>query len=258
MRDNGLAYARASFEEQYGNLQRRFQSVANSSAGGALRRIWAPFDSPSFGQLNGTLDSRIEVTFGYNPLELARYSAYLNAAAQNPRLLDSLAVTDKLDTATGRFYPNASALPRITAPPVVVTVGSSAEAAARLRLLDPAREAVVEGRSTAPGGPVQARILSYSGSEYGIAYQASEPALIRIAVPYYPGWRAQVDGHALPVFPVDLALSGVTVPAGSHELLFRYESTWFRTGAFISAVSWIGVALWFAWPFLGFAPDRNH
>ena len=53
-----------------------------------------------------------------------------------------------------------------------------------------------------------------------------------------------------PVFPVDLALSGVTVPAGSHDLLFRYESTWFRTGALISAVSWLGVALWFAWPFL--------
>jgi hypothetical protein len=250
MSDNHLAYARASFEELYGNLQQRFRFVADSTANGGLRRLWAPFDSPGFGQLNAMLDSRIEVTFGYNPLELARYSAYLDAAAQNPRLLDSLAVTAKLNMTTGRFDPNPSALARVTAPLSVVTVGSSAEAAAKLRSLDPAREAVVEGRSIVPGGPVQTRILSYLGSQYAIAYQASGPALIRIAVPYYPGWRAQVDGHSLPVFPVDLALSGVTVPAGSHELLFRYESTWFRTGALISAVSWIGVALWFAWPFL--------
>jgi hypothetical protein len=250
MRDNGLAYARASFEEEYGNFQQRFRFMAESTAGGGLRRIWAALDSPGFGQLNGMLDSRIEVTFGYNPLELARYSAYLDAAGQNPRLLDSLAVTAKLDMTTGRFYPNPSALPRVTAPPTVVTVGSSAEAAARLRSLDPAREAVIEGRPIVPGGPVQVRILSYTGDIYRIAYQAAGPALIRIAVPYYPGWRAEVDGRTLPVFPVDLALSGVTVPAGSHDLLFRYESTWFRAGALISAVSWLGVALWFTWPFL--------
>ena len=103
----------------------------------------------------------------------------------------------------------------------------------------------------APGGSVQARILAYTGGEYRVAYQAARPALLRIAVPYFPGWRAEVEGRSVPVLPVDLALSGVVVPAGSHELLFRYQSTWFRTGALISAISWLGVALWFAWPLVG-------
>ena len=44
--------------------------------------------------------------------------------------------------------------------------------------------------------------------------------------------------------PVDLALMGVVAPAGSHELVLRYHSTWFRTGALISLLSWLGVLVW--------------
>jgi hypothetical protein len=257
MSDNNLAYARASFGELYGNNQERFQSAVSFTSSDGLRRIWAPFDSAGFGPLNSMLDSRTEVTYGYNPLELARYAAYLDASRQNPRLLDSLGVTAKLDAAKGRFYPNPSALSRVTGPAGVMTVGSNSEAAARLRALDPAREAIVEGRSVVQGGPVEARIVSYTGSEYRIRFRAAGPALLRIAVPYFPGWRAEVEGTSVAVFPVDLALSGVIVPAGSHELVFRYQSTWFRTGALISAISWTGLALWFAWPLLATVSVRH-
>ncbi|MGP8245443.1 MAG: YfhO family protein [Bryobacteraceae bacterium] len=248
MGNNALAYARISFPERYGDSEDRFRSAAESTASGPLRRIWAPFDSPSFGPLNGMLDSRIEVTYGYNPFELARYSTYIEAAKNNPRLLDSLAVTAKVNVTNGRLEANPTAMPRVSAPPALLVVHSRAEAAAKLASLDPVSEAVVEGPAIAPTGAAQAEIRSYTGNEYRIAYRAAGPALLRIAVPYFPGWRAEVDGRALPVFPVDLALSGVAVPPGSHELVFRYESNWFRTGALISVVSWIGAAVWFAWP----------
>ena len=88
-----------------------------------------------------------------------------------------------------------------------------------------------------------ATIRDYTESEYRIDYQAAKSALLRIAVAYFPGWRALADGRALAVLPVDLALSGVVLPAGSHQLVFRYESTWFRIGASISLIFWIGAAL---------------
>jgi len=128
-----------------------------------------------------------------------------------------------------------------------LTAHSQAEAAAQLPALDPATEAVVEGPALPQSGAMRVEIRSYTGSEYRVAYQATGPAFLRIAVPYFPGWRAEVDGRALPVYPVDLALSGVAVPAGSHDLVFRYRSNWFRTGAIISLVSWTGVVLWFVW-----------
>lgn len=255
MGNNSLAYGRASFAERYGDLQERFRSVAASTDRDPLRRIWAPFDSQGFGPLNGMLDSRIEVTYGYNPLGLARYSAYMEAAKSNPRLLDSLGVTAKLNMTTGRFDPNPTAMPRVSAPGTVFVARSRGEATGKLASLDPGREAVIESPAIAQGGAAQAAIRSYSGSEYRIAYQAEGPALLRIAVPYFPGWRAEVDRSALPVFPVDLALSGVAVPAGSHELVFRYESTWFRTGAVISAILWMGVVIWFVWPWIA---RRRH
>jgi hypothetical protein len=241
--NNHLAYARASFEDMYGSLADRFQSVTSSTANGGLRRLWAPSDSQSFGPLNSMLDQRLEVTYGYNPLELARYSKYLNIAEKNPRLLDTLAVTAKLNSSTGLFDPNATALPRVSAPRAAIVVHSREEAAAQLASLDPAPNAIVEG-SPVPTGSAVARISGHTESEYRIDYQAAGAALLRIAVPYFPGWLASVDGRALPVIPVDLALSGVVVPAGTHRLILRYESTWFRTGAIISAIFWIAIAAW--------------
>jgi len=243
MGNNHLAYARQSFEDRYLSLANRFQSAAATTNNDALRRVWAPFDSPVFGPLNSMLDQRIEVTWGYNPFALARYTVYLGSAANNPRLLNGLAVTAMLNTSTGRFDPNPLALPRVSAPRAIIVAHSRAESAAGLASLDPATNAIVEGPAV-PTGPVETTIRGYTEDEYRIDYRAPGAALLRIAVPYFPGWRALVDGRALLVFPVDLALSGVVVPAGTHQLVFRYQSTWFRTGAVISAIFWIAVGLW--------------
>jgi Bacterial membrane protein YfhO len=257
MANNGLAYERASFDERYGLPEDRFRAAAANAIANPLSRIWAPFDSASFGPLNSMLDSQIEVSYGYNPLELSRYSLYMEAANSNPRLLDSLAVTAKLNAASGSFDLNPAALPRVYAPAVVSTVSSSVEAAARLSSLDPAKQAIVESVSNVPTATVQAQIRSYSGSEYRISYQASGSALLRIASPYFPGWKAEVDGRELPVIPVDLALSGVVVPAGSRDLVFRYEPTWFRSGLWLSAASWLATAVWFGWLFVAARRRRN-
>lgn len=243
MDHNALAYTRSSFQDQYGVAEERFRTVAGPATRDPLHRLYAPFDSPSFGPLNGALDNRIEVTYGYNPLALVRYSKYLEAAQGNARLLDSLAVTARLNTTAGLFEPNPGALPRVFAPERVTAARGREEAAARLPSLDPAREAVVEGLAAAidSNGGARVQITSYDSGLYRVRYQAERPTVLRVAVPYFPGWRADVDGQPASVLPADLALMGVPVPAGSHELTLRYRSTWFFAGAAISLLSWIGV-----------------
>ena len=248
MDHNALAYARASFQDQYGAAGERFRAVAGPATRDPLHRLYAPFDSPGFGPLNGALDNRIEVTYGYNPLALVRYSKYLDAATRNPRLLDSLAVTARLNLQSGLFEPSPGALPRVFAPPLATPARGREDAAARLPSLDPARETGVEGLA-APipeNGGATVRITGYEGGRYQVQYHAQRPTLLRVAVPYFPGWRAEVDGHAAQVLPADLALVGVVVPAGDHQLALRYRSTWFSAGAAISLLSWLALLAWLA------------
>ena len=245
MERNGLAYARESFQDRYGSLEDRFRTVAAPLTANPLHRIWAANASPSFGPLNVSLDNRMEVTFGYNPLELARYAQYMQAATGNPKLWNGLAVTATLDSATGMFRTNPAALPRVYAPETVSAVPGRAEALARLGALDPAREAVAEGIAPiAHNGGAQVRITGYEGDAYRARYQADHATLLRIAAPYFPGWQAEADGRAVKVVPVDVALLGAVVPAGDHELAVRYRSTRFVTGAAVSGVAWLGTIFW--------------
>ncbi|MCU1238451.1 MAG: hypothetical protein JWP63_6418 [Candidatus Solibacter sp.] len=250
MSDNPLAFARASFQDLYGANQDRFVSVVAPLTRYPMHRIYMPFASAALGPLNGTLDSRIEATYGYNPLELARYHKYMEAAASNAKLLNGLSVTAIIDPTKGSLQANGDRLPRIFAPERVTAVRTKEEAAARLAALDPAKEAVVEGGSEiAQNGGATVQITAYEGDLYRAKYQATHPTLLRIATPYFPGWLAEVDGRALPVVPVDLALMGVVVPEGSHELVVRYRPTNFMAGAAISAVAWVAVMVWLWWGF---------
>ena len=238
MSANPLAYGRASYAERYGNAYESYQNALISAKKRPFYRIWAPYASNSFGPLNSSLESRTEVTYGYNPLELARYEEYIHEADQNAKLLNGLAVTHKIDVQHGAVVENPGALPRVSAPPSVRFVASPNAARALLATLDPAQSAIVEGppRALAPDG-ARVEIVNYQDDFYRIRYSARTECLLRIAVPYFPGWQAAVDGRAAEVLPVDYALSGVIAPAGDHELTFRYGSKWFAYGAIVSGAN---------------------
>lgn len=237
MGTNPLAYGRASYAERYGNAYDNYQSHLAAIKQRPFYRIWAAQPTNSFGPLNSSLESRTEVTYGYNPLELARYGEYLRVAQENPKLLNGLAVTLKIDVARAALVENVAALPRVSAPPRVTFVVDSASARAMLRALDPSLSAIVEApaRTLAPGD-THIQIVNYEDDFYRVRYSAPGACLLRIAVPYFPGWTAAVDGQPADVVPVDYALSGVVVPAGDHELTFRYRSRWFQTGAVLSGL----------------------
>lgn len=238
MSANPLAYARASYADLYGNAFDNYQAHIAAIRQRPFYRIWSPYPSNSFGPLNSSLESRTEVAYGYNPLELARYGEYLAASQQNPKLLDGLAVTNKVDVAKGAIVENPAALPRVSVPPAVMFAPNAESARNMLAALDPARSAIVETppRSLSPAG-ARVNIVNYEDDFYRIHYSAPAECLLRIAVPYFPGWSAAIDGRPAEVVPADYALSGVIVPAGEHELTFRYRSRWLAAGAILSAAT---------------------
>ena len=247
MASNPLAYERSSFAEDLGNAFENYQSHLGSIKAQGLYRIWSPFASTAFGPLNSSLESETEVTYGYNPLELSRYADYLDLAGRNPKLLNGLAVTNKVEVKQGTILANHDALPRVSVAERVQFAATPEIARAALVNLDPAHEVVAENSSGALADPdisapvppeaTHISIVNYEPTYYRIRFSGAHKRVVRIAVPYFPGWTGAVDGHPTAVFPVDYALSGMVVPAGEHELTFAYRSTYLRIGAAISGLA---------------------
>jgi len=61
---------------------------------------------------------------------------------------------------------------------------------------------------------------------------------------FYPGWRASIDGHTVPIERWNGAFQSVAVPPGSHAVRFQYRPASVVLGAAISLVSLLGFATW--------------
>ncbi|MDA1235953.1 MAG: YfhO family protein [Acidobacteria bacterium] len=236
---NEGAYARYSFERLYGtneNLAR--QNIATSQE--ARTRYHAPRGLVLFGPLNHPLDIHLEATYGYNPLELLRYRQYFDAVSANAKLLAGLNVSRTVDPELrAAAIPFSPTLPRAYFARSIAVVEDDADALARLATLDPAAETVAaEPVDPALANPnAQVRIVSSSESSYVLSYDLAAESLLRMSVPYFPGWTAEADGQKLRIIRVDHAFIGVVVPAGQGELRLEYRSTYFAWGAALSLLT---------------------
>lgn len=233
---NPLVFAHTTFHDIYGE-------PAAAEGKNPLARTWSPYPPLGVGPADGPLMTRTEVTYGVGLGELDRYTAYMATVEKNPKLLNGLGVTDLL-FGRGRRVDNPASLGRVSAPPQVDFVANRAAAEAALDKLDPAKSALVEGAERQVRQQVDSvAVTAYTGDSYRIRYSASSDSLLRIAVPYYPGWNANVDGAALAIVPVDEALIGVFVPPGAHELTLRFQPRRFSLGATLTVAAAIALVI---------------
>jgi hypothetical protein len=80
-------------------------------------------------------------------------------------------------------------------------------------------------------------IISRDVNSYRFRVEASAPGIIVVSQNFYPGWNATIEGRPVSVFPANHALTGIAVPAGSHEMHFEFESPALRLGASVSLIS---------------------
>jgi hypothetical protein len=69
------------------------------------------------------------------------------------------------------------------------------------------------------------------------------PALLVVSRAWYPGWEAWVDGERSPVLRANLLLSAIPLDQGSHVISYRFRPTIVRTGAIMSLLSALFVAI---------------
>lgn len=106
---------------------------------------------------------------------------------------------------------------------------------------DPTREAVVDG--SGPSLPEDAassrevRILRRGNTEVAVRASLDRPGLLVLSEGYYPGWRVTVDGTDAELWRVNLMMRGVSLPAGEHEVVFRFRSSAIRIGGALSMIA---------------------
>jgi len=129
----------------------------------------------------------------------------------------------------------------------VQTVNSPDEEMAATRSFDPATTAIVDkqkfqvsGTQFSNGG--SATLTEARGNLLKYSVENSANGLLVFSEIFYAeGWKATIDGKESPVIRANYVLRAMEVPAGKHEIVFRFEPESFTNGNRISLFSSIAV-----------------
>lgn len=73
-------------------------------------------------------------------------------------------------------------------------------------------------------GNATVELTQYDPRELKYKFSSSSDQLVVFSEIYYPvGWKAYVDGSEVPIMRANYLLRALNVPAGEHEIVFRYE-----------------------------------
>jgi hypothetical protein len=136
---------------------------------------------------------------------------------------------------TLNVYRNQAALPRafVVHQANVVPDHESAWQALHQPGFDPATTVVLEGGEALAGpvsGGASAQIARYAPNHVEIDVNSSAEGHLVLSDPYYPGWRAWVDGQPVDIQRANYAFRAVTVPAGAHRVTMRFQPITWRIG----------------------------
>jgi uncharacterized membrane protein YfhO len=129
----------------------------------------------------------------------------------------------------------------------VQTVNSPDEEMAATRSFDPATTAIVDkqkfqvsGKQFGAGGTATLTEARGNLLKYNVE-NPSNGLLVFSEIYYAEGWKASIDGKESPVIRANYVLRAMEVPAGNHEIVFRFEPKSFSNGNRISLFSSIAV-----------------
>jgi hypothetical protein len=113
--------------------------------------------------------------------------------------------------------------------------------------VDPRETALVEETPpdlARPDDPSEDRvsIRGYEAGSIRLETSTGASGLLVLSEPYYPAWKAYVDGERVPLYRADYLLRAVPVPAGEHAVELRYESWTLRLGTAVSLLTGLVLA----------------
>jgi hypothetical protein len=163
-------------------------------------------------------------------LDLMNVRYVLTRAADVPRLAALPKFRHIASLPGTELFENTAVLPRFYFVRRVQKVNSPAEAhdlikhrgvnlrdtAITVRSID-----LAPNEDTSTTGDVT--VTSYEPSRIELSLRTPRASLLVLSETYYPGWKAWIDEQPTAVHSVDIALRGVVVPAGEHQLRMEFR-----------------------------------
>lgn len=143
-------------------------------------------------------------------------------------------------------YRNTTALPRAFLVQRATVAGSQEEAWAGIHQagFDPATSVVLEGGrpmdGDAAGGEVH--VERYEPDRIELAVDSPAEGYMVLSDPFYPGWRAELDGNPAEILRANYAFRAVAVPAGSHTVTMTFRPASWVAGLVISLLTLAALA----------------
>jgi hypothetical protein len=170
----------------------------------------------------------------YNVKYLTSFWPLAPAANLTPLGVYGRAFLYRNDDFSPRAYLVGEVTPVADDPAALAMLGSDA--------FDPRRSVLLE--ATPPGfgaaqgetgGSVELRSYTIEGADLEV--RARRDAILVFSDSYYPGWVADVDGRATPIYRANLTQRAVVVPSGAHHVRFRFKPMTVVIGFWVSVVS---------------------
>jgi hypothetical protein len=85
------------------------------------------------------------------------------------------------------------------------------------------------------GSETQPRFIEDNPTRQVLDVNLVSPGLLVVSEINYPGWQATVDGKQVPLLTAQYLLRSVALPAGEHQVEFRFEPASLQTGIKVSS-----------------------
>jgi hypothetical protein len=155
-------------------------------------------------------------------------------------------------------YKNPDAYPRAFVVPHAKQLPDPSDVSSALSAADFSRtvwlaDYVPGSTEESPEGAFRpAEITERRPNSVRIVVDCGTPGYLVLTDNWYPGWTATVDGQETTVYRSDYTFRAVAIPAGRHEIVFKFDPPSYRIGRLVSLVSVaITVALLLLAVFLG-------
>lgn len=92
--------------------------------------------------------------------------------------------------------------------------------------------------------PITTTVTSYEPGHFALTLSAPAPrnSALVVSENFYPGWKASVNGKAVPVERADFVLMGVALPEKATHVEFTFASTTYERGKWITLIA-LGLAI---------------
>ena len=204
---------------------------------------------------------------GYHGAKMKRYNELysyaiepemrsLITAFQKPESIDSaMALLPVINMLNTKYYiydlnqpplPNTHALGNAWFVKSAKVVDSADQEVTSMKNFDPKSTAIVNksfdkglGGFTSGSGEGEIKLTDYQPND--LKYEATVNSGSQLAVfseIYYPkGWKSFIDGKETPHIQVDYVLRGLVIPAGKHQVEFKFEPISYYLGNKVSLAS---------------------